>query len=167
MKANPDKCHFIASESKAFVINLKNNQITNSKCEKLLWIKIDHKLTFYAHIDEICKKAGQKMNTLSRVIPYMNITKRRSLLNTFFMSQFTYCPLTWICHSRAKNNKRNHLQKRCLRIVYKDGGHLLLSNYCKRIVLSLYIQGILVFLQLKCSKLLRILQRQSLIVYFL
>ena len=75
MKANPDKCHFITRESMAFVINLENNQITNSKCEKLLWIKIDHKLTFYAHIDEICKKAGQKMNTLSRVIPYMNITK--------------------------------------------------------------------------------------------
>ena len=28
---------------------------------------------------QICKKAGHKMNALSRVIPYMNITKRRSL----------------------------------------------------------------------------------------
>ena len=86
MKANPDKCHFITSESKDLVINVENNQITNSKCEKLLGIKIDHKLTFNAHIDEICKKAGQKMNALSRVIPYMNITKRRSLLNTFFLA---------------------------------------------------------------------------------
>ena len=102
------------------VINVENNQITNSKCEKLLGIKIDHKLTFNAHIDEICKKAGQKMNALSRVIPYMNITKRRSLLNTFFMSQFNYCPLTWMCHSRAKNNKINRLHERCLRIIYED-----------------------------------------------
>ena len=53
MKANPDKCHFITSESKDLVINVENNQITNSKCEKLLGIKIDHKLTFNAHIDEI------------------------------------------------------------------------------------------------------------------
>ena len=37
------------------------------------------------------KKAGQKMNALSRVIPYMNITKRRTLLNTFFMPQLDYC----------------------------------------------------------------------------
>ena len=96
MKANLDKCHFITSESKDLVINAENNQITNSKCEKLLGIKIDHKLTFNAHIDEICKKTGQKMNSLSRVIPYMNITKRRSLLNSFFMSQFNYCPLRWI-----------------------------------------------------------------------
>ena len=119
MKANPNKCHFIFSKSKDLVINVENNQITNSKCKKLLGIKIDHKLTFNAHIDEICKKAGQKMNALSRVIPYMNITKRRSLLNTFFMSQFNYCPLTWMCHSRAENNKINRLHERCLRIIYK------------------------------------------------
>ena len=54
--------------------------------------KIYHKLTFNAHIDEICKKAGQKTNALSRVIPCMNITKQRTLLNTFFMPQFNYCP---------------------------------------------------------------------------
>ena len=74
MKANPEKCHFITSESKDLLINVENNQITNSKWEKLLGIKIDHKLTFSARIDEICKRAGQKMNAFSRVIPYMNIT---------------------------------------------------------------------------------------------
>ena len=120
MKANPDKCHFITSESKDLVINVENNQITNSKCEKLLGIKIDHKLTFNAHIEEICKKAGQKINALSKVIPYMNITKWPSLLNTFFMSQFNFCPLTWMYHSRAKNNKINRLHERCLRIIYEN-----------------------------------------------
>ena len=92
MKANPDKCHFVASESKDLVINVENNEITNSKCEKLLGIKIDHKLTFTAHIDKIFKKAGQKLNALFGVIPYMNITKRRTLLNTFFIFKFNYCP---------------------------------------------------------------------------
>ena len=65
---------FIASERKDLVINVENNQITNSKCEKLLGIKIDHKLTFNAHIDEICKKAGQKMNALSRVLHRQSLT---------------------------------------------------------------------------------------------
>ena len=97
MKANPDEC-----------------QVTNSKCEKLLGIKIDYKLTFDAHIDEICKKAGHKMNALSGVIPYINITNRRSLLNTFFISQFNYCPLTWMCHSRAQNNKKTVFMKDAL-----------------------------------------------------
>ena len=74
---------FITSESKDFVINVENNQVAISKRKTLLRIKIDYKLTFNAHIDEICKNAGVKMNALSRVIPYMNITKRRTLLNTF------------------------------------------------------------------------------------
>ena len=120
MKANPDKCHFITNGRKDLVINVENNQITSNKCEKLLGIKIDHKLTFNAHIDEICKNAGQKMNLLSRVIPYMNITKRCTLLNTYFISQFNYCPLIWMWHSRAKNNKINRLHERYLRIIYND-----------------------------------------------
>ena len=128
------------------MVNVENNQITNNKSEKLLRIKIDHKLTFNAHIDEICKKAGQKMNALSTVIPYMNITKRCTLLNTFFISQFNYCLLTWMCHSRAKNNKINRLTERSLKIIYNDKVSIF-SNYWKKIVLSLYIQGILVFLQ--------------------
>ena len=102
------------------MINVENNQITNSKCEKLLGIKIDQKLTFTAHINEICKKAGQKMNALSRVIPYLNITKRRTLLKTSFISLFNYCPLIWLCHSRAKTNKINRLHERCLGIIYND-----------------------------------------------
>ena len=60
------------------------------------------------------------MNPLSRVIPYMNITKRRTLLKKFFISQFNYCPLIWMCHSRTKNNKINRLYERCLRMIYND-----------------------------------------------
>ena len=65
-------------------------------------------------------KAGQKFNALFKVIPYMNIIKRRTLLKTFFISQLNYCPLTWTYHSRAKNNKINRLHERCLRIIYND-----------------------------------------------
>ena len=39
MKANPDKCHLITIDSSDLVINVENDQITNSKCEKLLGIK--------------------------------------------------------------------------------------------------------------------------------
>ena len=36
------------------------------------------------------------------------------------MSQFNYCPLAWMCHSRDLNNKINNIHKRALRIVYQD-----------------------------------------------
>ena len=41
-------------------------------------------------------------------------------MNSFFKSQFNYCPLVWMCHSRLMNNKINRLHEKCLRIVYSD-----------------------------------------------
>ena len=35
-------------------------------------------------------------------------------------SQFSYCPLIWMCHSRSLNNRINRIHERALRIVYKD-----------------------------------------------
>ena len=50
----------------------------------------------------------------------MGLTKKRSLLNAFFVSQFSYCPLAWMCYSRTVNNRINKLHERCLRVIYND-----------------------------------------------
>ena len=50
----------------------------------------------------------------------MTVSKRRILMNAFFRSQFSDCPLVWMCHNRNLNNKVNRLHKKCLRIVYND-----------------------------------------------
>ena len=57
---------------------------------------------------------------MSRITPYMDIPERKLLLNAFFMSQFSYCPLVWMCHRRSKNHKRNYLHERCFRTIYCD-----------------------------------------------
>ena len=41
-------------------------------------------------------------------------------MNAFFKSQFSYCPLLWMCHSRTNNGKINRLHEPCLRIIYSD-----------------------------------------------
>ena len=41
-------------------------------------------------------------------------------MNAFFTSQFSYCPLTWMFHSRKLNNKIDRLHERCLRVVCND-----------------------------------------------
>ena len=85
-------------------------------------INIDSKLTFEDHINRICKKASAKLNALGRISYYMDPLKRRLLVNAFFTSQFNYCPLTWMFHSRKLNNKINRLHERCLRLIYSDRG---------------------------------------------
>ena len=41
-------------------------------------------------------------------------------MNSFFNSQFNFCPMIWMFHSRSFKNKINRLHKRVLRIVYND-----------------------------------------------
>ena len=41
-------------------------------------------------------------------------------LRAFIESQFSYCPLIWMFHSRTLNNKINRLHEKALRIVYED-----------------------------------------------
>ena len=50
----------------------------------------------------------------------MDLSNRRMLLNAFFISQYSYCPLVWLFHSRGKNNKINRIHERCLQIIYND-----------------------------------------------
>ena len=50
----------------------------------------------------------------------MSLEKRKLLMNSFISSQFSYCPLIWMCHSRKLNNRINRIHERALRIVYKD-----------------------------------------------
>ena len=41
-------------------------------------------------------------------------------MKSFIESQFGYCPLVWMFHSRSLNNRINHIHERALRIVYKN-----------------------------------------------
>ena len=41
-------------------------------------------------------------------------------MKAFVESQFGYCPLIWMFHSRRLNNKINRIHERALRITYKD-----------------------------------------------
>ena len=60
------------------------------------------------------------MNALTRVAQYMNLAQCRSIMKAFICSQFGYCPLVWMFHSRKMNNRINSLHERALRVVYRD-----------------------------------------------
>ena len=50
----------------------------------------------------------------------MNLAQRRLIMNAFIFSQFGYCPLVWMFHSRKLNNRINNIHERALRIVFRD-----------------------------------------------
>ena len=110
MKVNTGKSHLLVSGNVRSKAKIDNNYIESEKEQVLLGITIDSNLTFENHINNICKKASQKLNALARVGPYMNMQKRRIIMK--------YCPLIWMFHSRRLNNKINSIQERALRITY-------------------------------------------------
>ena len=50
----------------------------------------------------------------------MNTVQKRTIMKAFISSQFGYCPLVWMLHSRTINTRINKLHERSLRIVYGD-----------------------------------------------
>ena len=117
MKANISKCHLLVNKNDEVVINLGETEIKNSEYEKLLGIKVDTKLNFNEHLNNIISKASHKVNAFSRVARYMSLSKKKILI---FNSQFSYCPLIWMFHSRIMNNKINRLHERCMPLIYED-----------------------------------------------
>ena len=122
MKLNEGKCHILISGFKHEIIwaNVGGKKIWESKEEKLLGLNIDRNLSFTSHISKICAKAGQKLTAISRIANLMSLEKRRVLVKSFFESQFEYCSLLWMCHSRTLNNGINRLHHRALRLIYRD-----------------------------------------------
>ena len=121
LKANPDKFHLLLSENNPdLAIRVDTFNIKNSNSEKLLGIKIDNNLTFDPHVTDICTKVSQKLHALSRIGHWMPPNRRKQIVNAFILSQFGYCPLLWMFHSRKLNHRINSLHLRALRLVYQD-----------------------------------------------
>ena len=105
LKANPDKCHLLVNTDANIALKIKNETITNSYNEKPLSILFNKKFDFDEHVTSLCRKASQKLIALARLAHYMNLAQCRLNMNALIFSQFGYCPLVWMFHSR-KNNKR-------------------------------------------------------------
>ena len=82
-------------------MNVDGFKIDKSDTEKILGLKFDEKLAFDDHIFDVSKKGVRKNIRVAGVTPYMGIAKKRILMKAFFTSQFSYCPLVWMCHSRT------------------------------------------------------------------
>ena len=118
---NADKCKLlISNKENDLSIDIEGETILCEKSVKLLGVKIDNKLTFTEHISSICKKVSLKLHALARVSHFMDHNKLRLLLKAFIESQFSYCSLIWMFHSRQLNNRINNLHERALRLVYND-----------------------------------------------
>ena len=120
MIVNTGKSHLLLSGNSRATATIENSYVESEDEKVLLGKTIDSNLTFENHINSICKKASRKLSALARIAPHMNIQKRRTIMKSFVTSQFGYCPLIWVFHSRHLNKKINSIHERAVRITYQD-----------------------------------------------
>ena len=69
IKVRTDKSHLLVSGNVRATAKIDNNYIESEKEQVLLNITIDSNLTFESHINNICKRASQKLNVLEEFCP--------------------------------------------------------------------------------------------------
>ena len=123
MIVNPGKFQAIIIDKKKQchtdkIIKIDNKLIKSSPVVKLLGVHIDDKLNFDFHISKICRSAANQLNALIRLKTFLNFEVKKVLINSYFYSNFNYCPLVWMFSSAKSVNKVESLQKRALCFLY-------------------------------------------------
>ena len=67
MKVNTDKSHLLLSGNASLTSNIDNNLTESENEQVLLGVTIGSNLSFEKHINNLCKKASQKLNALARI----------------------------------------------------------------------------------------------------
>ena len=111
-------CHLILSTDEPFSIFndfIFNEVIKNSNNKKLLGINLSNRLGFD-------NRVGKKLHALVRISQFMNIHKRRMAMNAFIASDFRYCLLVWMLHSKKLNSQvksiKNSVSRLCIFIYW-------------------------------------------------
>ena len=86
----------------------------------LLGIQLDDKLNFSLHVSNICKSAANQLSALIRLNNFLCFEGKRVLINSYFMSNFNYCPLVWMFSNATSLNKIENLRKRALKFLHNN-----------------------------------------------
>ena len=125
MIINPDKFQIIIlDKKKSNLTNIPlivvNQTIKSVPSVELLGIHLDDKLNFNLHISNICRSAANQLNALIQLKNYLSFNAKRVLINSYIISNFTYCPRVWMFSTAKSLNKIESLQKRAFQFLYND-----------------------------------------------
>lgn len=95
------------------IYNLDIGKISLTSANRVIFLSI--------YIDEWLKL---HYHALTRICKYMDKKKWRAHIKVFGTSHFSYCPLTWMLHSRNIEHRITKIGGRALKLVYNDTPNL-------------------------------------------
>jgi hypothetical protein len=92
-------------------LQIQGHNVKSVESLKLLGVTIDYRMNFNEHINNVCKKASQRIGVLMRL---------KNLIPTTILPYLIYCHLTWHFCKASDTRKLERIQERGLRAVFKD-----------------------------------------------
>ena len=83
-----------------FIIYISNNAIDRSINTKFLWVIIDNKLNWAAHIPHIKNKIYKSIGIIYKIIHYLDKRSLRIMYFTFIYPYLIYCIEIWGTHMK-------------------------------------------------------------------
>ena len=74
------------------VVQIEEQSIKAVPSVELLGTEIDDKINFNLHISKFCNSAANQLNAMTRLRNFMTFNVKEALINSYFMSNFNYCP---------------------------------------------------------------------------
>ena len=81
----------------------------NSNKQKILGLIIDCKFNFKSDINELCKKASQKIGALCRLSSYLKNHQKEVIFKSIIKLQFNYFSLVRMLCSKTANNMSSNI----------------------------------------------------------
>ena len=99
-------------------LHFQGNTIESSGSLKLLGVTIDDQLNFNIHINEICKRASQRVGVMMRLKKLIPTNAKLTLYKSAILPYLTYCHLTWHLCTACNNRKLERMQEGALRALF-------------------------------------------------
>ena len=84
----------------------------------MLGVTIDDQLNFNIHINEICKRASQRVRVMMRPKKLIPTNAKLTLHKSAILPYLTYCHLNWHVCTACNKRKLERMQERALRALF-------------------------------------------------
>lgn len=107
----------LSTLSDTLELSIDNVPIEKVSSVKSLGIYVDENLTWYLHVDKLCKKIASAIGAIKRVKPFLPQSTLISIYNSLVQPHFDYCSLVWGNCGKTLSNKLQKLQNRAARVI--------------------------------------------------
>ena len=127
------------SISDSYILNIDDMNITSTDEVTLLGVTIDNKLTFRNHIDELCRKASNKLLILRRIRPFYQKKKLSYLKMLLLIVSLYGCLLLKVQLATSAKFISGHSKLFIMHMTNRTKSYLL------PVMISLYIKNSFIF----------------------